>query len=276
VLNNAERGRLLLDLLNKQTCVYKTSSGKEMLLQRENVIKLIKRMFFISFGGVLLLLLGACVSIQQVDSQSIDQGENAELTALELANEDSQITLIAPPKLDLDADTLEQLMIANFASYAGDWVQAASGAYAAAQSSKDFRLARMASVLALRAENYTQVSEASALWYQLDSDNQDAYNTLLIGLVGSGKVDTALQHFDEHLSELEDIYDSDSYQNTNAQALQDSSPTQSEYVANTPLDIFVRQLAGLLISQKNVTAALEICSRLIAREPESAQVLLSA
>ena len=277
MLNNAERNRLLLDSFNKQNYGYKKHlCGKNTLLKDKLLIKPIKRALVMSVGGLLLLLFGACATFPEAQKQKVDQVEGTQLSALEQARENSQISLIAPPKLDLDTDTLEQLMIANFASYAGDWHQAASGAYAAAQSSQDFRLARMASVLALRAENYAQVSTSAELWYQLDSDNQDAYNTLLIGLVGANKVDEAMNYFSQRLSELEDFYQSEGGLSADDQSFQASSSTQSQYEPNTPTDVLVRQFAGLLVSQNNSAAALDVCSKLVERDPNSAQTLLSA
>ncbi len=222
-------------------------------LLRSNVLVIVFALFLVS--GC------ATTSTPIADEPALEVSEiepSAETEELVVAKE--------PPNMALDAELLEQLMISNFASYAGDWDKAVSSALSAAQISQDFRLARLASILALRDESYAEVAAASELWYELDAENEDAYNTLVIGLVGSGKVEEAIIQFDQRFAEIQ----------AQASETVNSDLATDGYDANAPLDVHVRQIAGLLVRQGNSEAALAVVEHYVESEPDSAQVLLSS
>lgn len=243
------------------------------------------------FLATCLAFLVGCSSLPVADVQA-DVVENQQ--PIIESTEVEELVRVEPPKQELDAELLEQLMIANFASFAGDDEEALSSSMTAAELSQDFRLARMASVLALRSNSYDEVAQASALWYQLDEESEDAYNTLLLGLVGSGDVAGALSRFDQRLEEIEQ---ENQQQNLASQTLpdtslqnaalaasgqqddvaqQNSSELERNYQPNEPIDIHIRQVSGLLVRQSNGESAVQISEEYVRRYADSAQVLLSA
>ena len=149
------------------------------------------------------------------------------------------------PNMDLDAELLEQLLVYNLASHQGDWQLAVKNAVAAAQASRDPRLAHMATLIALRIKDYQQAAGVAQLWAELESENSDASGTLLLAQVGAGMVEPALEGF-------------------------------SKLKADKDLDDFIKEVAGLLIRQTNPESALDIVKHYIQQYPESEQVLLSS
>jgi len=164
---------------------------------------------------------------------------------------DAELSVIEPelPNIELDAELLEQLMVLNFSSFGADWQRAKVNALLAAQSSQDYRLARLATILSLRNNDYTSAAQAGELWLELDKDNENALNTLVIALVGSGQVADALLRLEQFRLDKQDEQD---------------------------IDAHIREVAGVLIRQRNADAAIEIAADYITRYPDTAQVLLSA
>ena len=148
------------------------------------------------------------------------------------------------PKLDLDAQTLEQLLIYNLASYQGNWSEASSNALAAALSSQDYRLARVATLLALRDNDYVTAVKGAQLWAELKPDSIDATNMRLLSQIGAGQFDQALLSLGQHAQ-------------------------------GKSLDSHVRQVAGLVVRQRNSETALDIAEHYVQKHPESAQVMVS-
>lgn len=161
------------------------------------------------------------------------------VTAEELAQDDSL------PKLELSAEVLELLLTMNFASFNGDWVLGADKSLRSAQLTRDFRLARLSTLLAIRAKNYEHASTASSLWLELKSDDIDAQNMNIIALVGASKIDLAKQ------------------------AIEKQKQGQN-------IDDYIKQLAAMLIRQTNNEAGFEVIKSQVEAYPESAQVHVSA
>jgi len=122
------------------------------------------------------IFLSACASTSTVSSNLNTSPENdsvADLAADQIADQDDDaITAEAEidpalPLLELDANLLEQLLVSNLSSYQGKWGQASSNAFEAAQSTKDYRLARLGTLLALRARDYATAAQSAALWFEL-------------------------------------------------------------------------------------------------------------
>ncbi|MBT8115443.1 MAG: tetratricopeptide repeat protein [Arenicella sp.] len=149
------------------------------------------------------------------------------------------------PHLELDAALLEQLLTANMASYKGDWKAALDNAFAAAQTSQDPRVARLAAMLALRSASYQQATTAAKLWATVQPDNKDANTTLQLAQVGAGQVDEVLQNFDSSRGDK-------------------------------TIDVHIKEIAGLLVRQSNADAAIQIVEHYVAEFPASEQVLLSS
>jgi len=182
-----------------------------------------------------------------VSEAAPDQHKDADQiknTALELALDPNL------PNQDLSQELLEQLLILNLASYQGDWSQASKSAIKSAQQSQDYRVARVATLLALRNNDYAMAVGGAELWLTLNPDADDALNMLLISQVGNGQIDEALASLAQHRRKLEG---------------QDNE-----------LDRHIKQTAGLLVRQRNDKAALKIAEHYVEAYPTSAQVALSA
>jgi len=149
------------------------------------------------------------------------------------------------PRQDLDADTLEKLLIMNFASFQGDWPLATENAILAAEQSKDFRIARAATMLALRNDNYDDAATASMSWLELKPDSVNAQNLNIMSLVGSEQIEAAKLAIDAQIGEQD-------------------------------IDDYVKQLAGLLVRQRNPEAGFEIADYMVQKYSQSAQVFASA
>lgn len=148
------------------------------------------------------------------------------------------------PLQDLDGATLEQLLVMNFASFQGDWSVATSSASSAAENSRDFRVARAATMFALRNSNYDDSAKASQIWLELKPDSINAQNLNILSLVGSQQLDAAKKAIEQQ-------------------------------VAEQNIDEYIKQLSGLLVRQKNPEAGFEIADYMVQAYPESAQVLIS-
>ncbi len=202
---------------------------------------------------LLLLGLGGCAtSPDQISGKGHAQANSDPDTIIAL-NPDQQAiktdTELATdptlPKLDLDAQTLENLLLVNLASYQGQWTFAADKAQQAAAATKDHRLARLATLLALRDDDYKKGLISAELWYELDSDAADPLNMLLVTQLGSGDIDGAKSSVDAHAEDKE-------------------------------LDAHIKQVAALLTRQKNQESAIAVAGYLVESYPQSAQAALSS
>ncbi len=166
-----------------------------------------------------------------------DQKEKPE--ALDPANDPNL------PKMEMDATMLERLLAVNFASYAGDWPQASVNSIEAARSSQDYRVARLATMLALRNNDYELAAEGAELWSSLVSDDIDATNMRILSLVGSGQTEEAIAAIEKSQGDVS-------------------------------IDDHIKQVATLLVRQRNVETGFDVANHLVEANPESAQVMLSA
>jgi len=204
-----------------------------------------------------MLGLGACVSPPKLSGAEKAQSDAARAPGASEVTPDESV-VVAPdsaaedefendanlPKLELDAKTLEQLLILNLASYQGNWSQASASALEAANSSQDYRVARTATLLALRDNDYDTAVKGADLWVALDEGSEDALNMRLVSQVGAGQVAAALESLAAHRKDKE-------------------------------LDRHVKQTAGLLVRQRNADAAHQIAEHYVKSFPDSAQVMLS-
>ncbi|MFT6406913.1 MAG: tetratricopeptide (TPR) repeat protein [Arenicella sp.] len=220
----------------------------------------------ISLSILLCLSLAACaggsnshkprlspgVLAEQAQQNRAEQTENNRDVVVE-ANPD-QIDIAADSELsedlylplqDLDADTLEQLLVMNFASFQGDWTTATNNGILVANKTQDFRIARMATMLALRNADYDAAAEAAQMWLSLKPESINAQNMNILSLVGSQQFEAAKVAIELQIAEQD-------------------------------IESYIKQLAGLLVRQKNPEAGFEIADYMVQEYPESAQVLLSS
>ncbi len=192
-------------------------------------------------------LLAGCVttSADPEFSQVTDSAIEANPDQLSVKSDGELAAEPTLPKLDLDADTLANLLVVNLASYQGQWGVAAQRAQETAMATKDFRLARLATLLALRNDDYQTGKVSAELWYELEPDHADPLNMLMITQLGSGDVEGVKQSIAVHAKDKE-------------------------------LDSHIKQIAALLMRQKNQQSALETAEHLVNHYAESGQAALSA
>ena len=151
-----------------------------------------------------ILNLFACAALPKKGSESDAVSISADSVTVEpdesLVEDELDPNL---PNVELDQATLEQLLVQNFASYNGDWGQASENALLAAKSAGDYRIARTATLLALRGNDYQTAKRGAELWVQLQPDSTEAVNILIIAQVGSDHVDEALVTIAEQGQDLE-------------------------------------------------------------------------
>jgi tetratricopeptide (TPR) repeat protein len=195
--------------------------------------------------------LSACAGVLKSNNPS-NAGQDGADAVLELAADQKEGGLskdqldagLDLPKIELDAHMLEQLLVANLASYEGRWDQAATSSMMVAESTRDPRIARIATLLGLRKSDYAAAAHSAKLWAELSKNSADALNMLIIAQVGAGQVDGALEALEKHRE-------------------------------GKDLDRHVRQAAGLLVRQRNQESAIEIAQHYVEAYADNAQVMVS-
>jgi len=190
-------------------------------------------------------LVAAQAKQQQAEQQSSDVVVEANPDQIRITPDSELSNDPDLPAQDLDAQTLEKLLLMNFASFQGDWSAAAENAIVAAQTSNDFRVARSATMFALQNGNYDESSEAAQTWLKLKPDSINAQNMNILSLVGSSQLDAAKLAIEAQIAE----------QN---------------------IDDYIKQLAGLLVRQRSPEAGFEIADYMVQKYSDSAQVFASA
>jgi len=190
-------------------------------------------------------LVAAQAKQQQSEQQSSDVVVEANPDQIRITPDSELSNDPDLPVQDLDAQTLEKLLLMNFASFQGDWSAAAENAIVAAQTSNDFRVARSATMFALQNGNYDESSEAAQTWLKLKPDSINAQNMNILSLVGSSQLDAAKLAIEAQIAE----------QN---------------------IDDYIKQLAGLLVRQRSPEAGFEIADYMVQKYSDSAQVFASA
>jgi tetratricopeptide (TPR) repeat protein len=149
------------------------------------------------------------------------------------------------PNAELDAELLEALLIADLASYQQKWGQASEKAYSAAVKTRDFRLARLASLYAMRDKDFSSAIGSAKLWRELQANSGDAQITLVLAFLGSGDAESAMAIF-------------------------------AERRGDKLIDEHIKEVGGILVRQDNQSSALDVATRYVNEFPDSAQVALSA
>lgn len=202
-----------------------------------------------SLALMMLIVLSGCASAvtQTVKpankAQAEEVSDTTKVTSTKVAADE-----VEPdpnlPNLELDAQLLEALLITQLASYDGNWKLASESALSAAKATQDYRIARLAALLAMRAKNYTASVEGAQLWLKLNDNSRDAGTALLLGQLGQGDVSAAYQGFVGRQGE----------QN---------------------IDEYIKEISGVLVRQDSADVAIAISELYIEAYPESAQVALS-
>ena len=195
-----------------------------------------------------MLALSACQTTFQHSEQATKPPVAEQLSSVDrLVNTPVSEALLDPdlPKQALDEQILGEVLIANLAAYRGDWPLAIKHALDLALANPDYRLARLATLLALRNNDYLNASTAATRWVQLQGDNQQARNVQVLSQVGANQTNAAIQ-------------------------------TMHNYYDHLQIDEFIRVFAGLLVRQRNASAALAIANHYVAAHPQSSQVYVSS
>lgn len=157
---------------------------------------------------------------------------------------DKNLTL---PRVDLNQDLLEQLLIMNFAPYSSDFKLSAHEAFKAAQASQDYRLASYAAITALRVRDYAMAKKAAEIWLSLIEKQKAARQptmTLILAELGLGDASAAYQLF-------------------------------QEYFEPNDLAIHLDSVVQILVGQRNAQAAVETIEMYAQHYPASRDAVLS-
>lgn len=188
---------------------------------------------------------GSTTAQAQINSKSTDSVVEPNKDQVNVVSEAELAEDKSLPKQELTADTLEQLLTLNFASFDGQWPLAAQNSLSAAEHTRDFRLARLATLFALQTADYGQASTASELWLALKPESVDAQNMNIIALVGASRIDAAKEAIERQMQ-------------------------------GQNIDDYIKQAAAFLVRQKNEEGGFEVIDHLVELNPDSAQVHVSA
>jgi len=92
-----------------------------------------------------------------------------------------------PPELELSSALLYQIMAAELALQQGEAGSAFATYLSVARQTRDARIARRATEIAISGRAGVQALEAAALWRELDPDSRDALQANALLLVGAGR-----------------------------------------------------------------------------------------
>jgi len=113
-------------------------------------------------------------------------------------------SVVELPKLELTSQTLFQFLAAEIAGQRGQPALAVEGILDLAKSTRDPRLAKRATELALQARMESRALDAARLWLILDPKEVRARQTITALLVGSGNLDEAKVHLERLLADEEE------------------------------------------------------------------------
>ena len=142
-----------------------------------------------------LLLLAGCATTVPSDVQPEVEPPTA-ITALEPVKQGSPL-----PGVELNAELLYQLLVAEFAAQQGALHLSAQAYLQTARSTGDPRLASRATRMAVYARDMTLALHAAQLWVELEPEQIDARQSLAALLLRHGQAEEARQHM-ERMIEL--------------------------------------------------------------------------
>lgn len=120
------------------------------------------------------------------------------------SNEQEEISQLNLPKQELTAPILFDFLVGETALQRGNLDIAVSRYVKLAKSTRDPRVAKRATEIALHAGYPFAVEQAATLWVELDPDSADARQTIAALLVNLGKLDAAQPHLEKLLASEKD------------------------------------------------------------------------
>lgn len=99
-----------------------------------------------------------------------------------------------PPQVELTSKLLYQLLVAEFSGQQGALRLSADTYLEAAQRTRDYRLARRATRIAIYARENTMALKAARLWVELDPGDEEAHKSVAALLIATGEQDKAQDH----------------------------------------------------------------------------------
>jgi tetratricopeptide (TPR) repeat protein len=121
--------------------------------------------------------------------------------------EDAPIFSPAPevvPPVELSSGLLYQLLVGEVSAQRGELEMSAHAYHQAAAYTRDPRLARRATQIAVYAQDYTTGLKAARLWVELSPEALEAQQSLAALLIRQGHADEALTHLEKLISQSRD------------------------------------------------------------------------
>jgi len=145
------------------------------------------------FKILCVLLLSGLTACAQISTK-----EEVEKTGESAEQEDaSQLNL---PKQELTAPILFDFLVGETALQRGNLDIAVSRYVKLARTTRDPRIAKRATEIALHAGNPFAAEQAATMWIELEPDSMDARQTIAALLVNMGKLDAARPHLEKLLA----------------------------------------------------------------------------
>lgn len=149
------------------------------------------------FKILCVLLLSGLTACAQIPTK-----EEVEKTGKSAEQEDiSQLNL---PKQELTAPILFDFLVGETALQRGNLEIAVSRYVKLAKTTRDPRIAKRATEIALHAGNPFAAEQAAAMWVELEPDSTDGRQTIAALLVNIGKLDAARPHLEKLLASEKD------------------------------------------------------------------------
>lgn len=149
------------------------------------------------FKILCVLLLSGLTACAQIPTK-----EEVEKTGESAEQEDiSQLNL---PKQELTAPILFDFLVGETALQRGNLDIAVSRYVKLAKATRDPRIAKRATEIALHAGNPFAAEQAAAMWVELEPDSTDARQTIAALLVNMGNLDAARPHLEKLLASEKD------------------------------------------------------------------------
>ncbi|MDO9469411.1 MAG: tetratricopeptide repeat protein [Nitrosomonas sp.] len=149
------------------------------------------------FKILCVLLLSGLTSCAQIPTK-----EEVEKTGESAEQEDiSQLNL---PKQELTAPILFDFLVGETALQRGNLDIAVSRYVKLSKATRDPRIAKRATEIALHAGNPFAAEQAAAMWVELEPDSTDARQTIAALLVNMGNLDAARPHLEKLLASEKD------------------------------------------------------------------------
>ncbi len=184
-----------------------------------------------------------------------------------------------PPQVELGPELLYQLLVAEFSGQQGALRLSAATYLEAAHRTRDYRLARRATRIAIYARENGIALNAARLWVELDPGNDEAHKSAAALLIAAGEHAQARPHLDKL---VQNTRQDGNHGYMLAATLLASDPnkeralaTMAELVAGTPNAPHALYAQAYLANQlDNNELARTTLNKLLSHEPEHTQGLI--